>query len=283
MKLIPIEFNKTKLSYGNFLWKLPKSRYYFLIIEVKGELETSRSSIELRCLYNHIEELRSQDFYFSTIILDFTELKNELASIKDLLPTDSDSISSQVGIITQSVITDEPTVSGYTFFTSLEKCLSRFSFENRKLRFDGGKNVTELPESHFSKPQLFKYESENVSVCSELFYWNKNDKKLFLLKFKGDYPHGSQGANEGKYIGRKIRELVRDFNPVGLIIDFSELVYEWGDDIEIYPWQFKKPDQPIQFIFSEKQIPQFRHKLRKDEIRISSNFKEAFERLEAML
>jgi len=283
MELEHIEFNKANLNYLSFLWKLPRSRQFFLIVCVRGELEKSGVSNEQRCLYNRIEELRSQDYYFSTVIIDFTQLTGFSDRIADLLPEDSESISSQVGVITPNSGVIFSNESNYHHFLSLEDCLSKFSFENRKLRFDGGKNIVEPTNSKHLDIRLSKFDLEEVSVVAELFKWTKNTSKLYLLKFSGIYPHGSQGANEGKFIGRKIRELIRDFSPKGLIIDFSNLNYEWGDDIEIYPWQFKKLDNPLQFIFKEEQLPFFKFKLKNDENRISTNFLEAREKLEAML
>lgn len=283
MELEHIEFHKTYLNYHSFTWKLPKSARFFLIVCVSGRLELSHVSVEGAYLYNYIEELRSQDYHFQTVIIDFTGLDEDSNDLADLLPEDSNLISMQVGLITKESEMLFSNKSNYQHFLSLEDCLSKFSFENRKLRFDGGKNIVEPTNSKHLDIRVSKFDLEEVSVVAELFKWTKNTRNLYLLKFSGIYPHGSQGANEGKFIARKIRELMRDFSPKGLIIDFSNLNYEWGDDIEVYPWQFKKIENPLQFIFKEEQLPFFKFKLKTDENRISTDFSEACKKLEAMV
>lgn len=63
----------------------------------------------------------------------------------------------------------------------------------------------------------------------------KLDKEIILeiciLKVKGDYPRGSQGASIGEYL-RGLAVFLREvFDIEALIIDLSLLKYEWGNNL----------------------------------------------------
>jgi hypothetical protein len=76
---------------------------------------------------------------------------------------------------------------------------------------------------------------------------------------------------------------MRSFSPKGLVIDFSDLNYVWGDDIELYPWQLKRLDRPFQFVFKPEQIEHFEFKIKKYETRISFNQTNSIRNLEEMI
>ena len=65
-----------------------------------------------------------------------------------------------------------------------------------------------------------------------------------ILKVSGEYKSGSKGAYIGEYL-RGISTFVREYgNLDGMIIDMSELNYEWGNNLKgiVYPNVFKTSD-----------------------------------------
>ncbi len=73
--------------------------------------------------------------------------------------------------------------------------------------------------------------------------WVEGGRTGLLLKIAGKYGHGSDGADDAKYIRWKIREIFDhpDIFINGMVVDLSEFEYEWGDDIDIDPPKFKVP------------------------------------------
>lgn len=71
--------------------------------------------------------------------------------------------------------------------------------------------------------------------------------KIMILKFIGVYGFGSTGNSDAIFM-RAIGEAVLEaWNPGGLIIDLSELSYEWGDQLEdiFYIGSYKYRDKPF--------------------------------------
>lgn len=281
-KLQPIQFNQSDLDYRYFVWRMPKSDLLFLIVKVLGDLRLTNLEIEQRSLLNEIDSLRNQDYYFDTVIIDFSELIFSSLELNAILPINSNSISPNVAIICSECPHTFSNESNYNIFASLEYSITQFAFDRRKSRFDGGKTILKPQPINNFKNNLSRFERDEVSVSVELFKWFKENTPLFLIKFYGNYPLGSKGSSEGKFISLKLRELMRDFEPHGLIIDFSGMHYEWGDDIEIYPWQLKRSEKPLQFVFRQNQISSFLFKLKPDEIRISHTVEAAIFKLENM-
>lgn len=55
---------------------------------------------------------------------------------------------------------------------------------------------------------------------------------IMILKFSGEYGFGSGGNSDAIYMSAIGEAVVEAWEPSGLILDFSELAYEWGDMIE---------------------------------------------------
>jgi hypothetical protein len=57
-----------------------------------------------------------------------------------------------------------------------------------------------------------------------------------IARFSGDYRDGSAGKPDARFIAGMTRMGVAIWHPAALILDLSELRYEWGDDLgEILP------------------------------------------------
>lgn len=74
-----------------------------------------------------------------------------------------------------------------------------------------------------------------------------NYLKIMILKFIGEYGFGSAGNSDAIYMRAVGEAVLEAWNPGGLIIDLSELSYEWGDRLEdvFYIGSYKYRDNPF--------------------------------------
>lgn len=57
--------------------------------------------------------------------------------------------------------------------------------------------------------------------------------EVLVIRYSGEYPSGSAGNTDAQYMHAMAHAAVVLFDPSGVIHDFSELRYEWGDLLEI--------------------------------------------------
>jgi hypothetical protein len=57
--------------------------------------------------------------------------------------------------------------------------------------------------------------------------------EVLVIRYSGEYPFGSGGNADANYMHAMARAAVAAFGPFGVIHDFSELRYEWGDMLEM--------------------------------------------------
>lgn len=74
-----------------------------------------------------------------------------------------------------------------------------------------------------------------------------NFLKIMILKFIGEYGFGSAGNSDAIFMRAMGEAVLEAWNPGGLIIDLSELSYEWGDQLEdvFYVGSYKYRDRPF--------------------------------------
>lgn len=275
-----IEFTTTSLEYQDLVWRMPKSNELFLIVKLNGKISSGDFNREKQYFKNHFERVKGFDYYFTTVLLDMSDLSFDSSNLEDFLPDDSIEIARNVGVVLSAIPLIEK--EGYHYFQDLKSAISKLSFLNKSLRHDGGGSIVE-PRDELSINNAFsEYRTELTTISFDLFEID-GLQSSYYLKISGNYPKGSLGNSEGKLIGCKIRELMRDFSPIGVILDYADLNYEWGDDIEIYPWQLKKIEKPLQFVFRKEQLEYFEFKLKKDETRISFDRDAAIDKLRLLL
>lgn len=56
--------------------------------------------------------------------------------------------------------------------------------------------------------------------------------EVLVIRYSGEYPFGSEGNADAVYMHAMAEAAVALFDPWGVIHDFSELSYEWGDMLE---------------------------------------------------
>lgn len=77
---------------------------------------------------------------------------------------------------------------------------------------------------------------ENLSSINVKYFLDQSSiesyKKILVIKYIGKYRDGSQGNDDAKYMFAKGELGCKLYDPFGIILDFSQLEYNWGDLIE---------------------------------------------------
>lgn len=105
-----------------------------------------------------------------------------------------------------------------------------------------------LKEVSFSQLSNLKY---------DIFLFESSVKSFFeimIIKFTGQYGFGSGGNSDAVFMKAISKAALSAWVPKGLILDFTNLEYEWGDQIEILfdlnP--FSRSPFPLALIVGEK-------------------------------
>lgn len=56
--------------------------------------------------------------------------------------------------------------------------------------------------------------------------------EVLVIRYSGTYPSGSGGNADARYMHAMAKAAVTAFEPYGVIHDFSELRYDWGDMLD---------------------------------------------------
>jgi hypothetical protein len=95
-----------------------------------------------------------------------------------------------------------------------------------------------------------------------------------LIVFRGTYGHGSAGKDDALFIRWRIRELceLHDPGPIsGLLVDFRDMTYTWGDDLTVDAGPFDR--EPVRVIVRPAQLEAYRYPVGADRLR--TDFEEA--------
>jgi hypothetical protein len=110
-----------------------------------------------------------------------------------------------------------------------------------------------------NKLNTISLEISEIKYECKIWQIKKYHKTGGLISFIGKYGHGSLGSNDAKYIQWKIEEFCDLSWPIhldGLVVDFSKLDYEWGDDLDGFP-SHKQSKFPVIFVIREEQCESF--------------------------
>lgn len=86
-----------------------------------------------------------------------------------------------------------------------------------------------------------------------------------LISFHGIYRDGSGGADDSLFISWRIRELCELRLPsriCGLLVDFRDMVYDFGDDLSVDGSPLDATRGPIRVIVRSDQIAAFRGQMK---------------------
>jgi hypothetical protein len=104
---------------------------------------------------------------------------------------------------------------------------------------------------------------------------SSSNRRVGLIQFRGYYRRGSEGAPDGMWIGWQIDEFCDYVRPFALIVDFSELDYEWGDDLFVQPLNAVRG--PIRIVVRGDRMSTFKGVLNEGKLR--ENLHAAFEEI----
>jgi hypothetical protein len=86
-------------------------------------------------------------------------------------------------------------------------------------------------------PQLQERSLSALSKIAVRYFLGPSSRKPYLeilvIRYSGKYPIGSAGNDDAQYMYAMAKAGVAAFRPWGVIHDLSELVYEWGDRLDM--------------------------------------------------
>ncbi len=101
--------------------------------------------------------------------------------------------------------------------------------------------------------------------------------KFLVIRFKGQYPRGSQGDAHGYFIYRMICLMAELQVPDAILIDLSALDYTWGDGLEVFPPEFVYGNSRIGILIHAEQVEPYSYVAAKDRMFFSAE--DAFARI----
>ena len=105
-----------------------------------------------------------------------------------------------------------------------------------------------------------------------------------IIRFSGTYRPGSQGSDDAMFIKWRINEFCDLELPErisGLLVDFRDLEYTWGDDLEVQPERLRRIGAPVRVVVSEDRWSSFEGVLGSQEM--TTDFKVAFDEIESAI
>lgn len=105
-----------------------------------------------------------------------------------------------------------------------------------------------------------------------------------IIRFHGEYRHGSAGAGDALFIEWRIEEFCDVQDPVqiqGLVVDFRDMRYEWGDDLDVPARRLRSMELPVLAVVSPEAKGFFNGPLSEEELR--TDFDQAVVEVDEML
>ncbi len=243
-------------------WELPKSQLLIPILQINGAIHT-QTDIEIICFHLDCVE---KHFFKETILLDLRHLKLS-KEIRNLFLEKLKSLFKHVLCVGELRNEDAN-------YLNLKQALITVMELMKKYRSDGGKNID-------FTAQIISHEFYSVPPppldIDLKFEMIEND--FLKVKITGKYPYGSEGNNEGNYINSALEYSFRIIQPKKLIVDMSQLDYEWGDALIYAPFPVLiNREFPYRLIVSEQNKSAIQS-LYPSETRISDSIEKAISEL----
>ncbi|MEQ9363467.1 MAG: hypothetical protein RIF32_04450 [Leptospirales bacterium] len=120
-------------------------------------------------------------------------------------------------------------VKSFTYYS--EQRNTNNEFEQARPRHPAaklnGKEMHSVPISFDQECPTIRVEFERIEEGTNRFHY------LLIARVIGQYRDGSRGNSDARYIRGMISTAVELWRPAGVIIDFTQMKYEWGDMLEI--------------------------------------------------
>lgn len=79
-----------------------------------------------------------------------------------------------------------------------------------------------------------------------------------VISYSGTYRFGSGGKPDATFIQWKVDEF-SDMGISGLVVDFTELDYQWGDDFSVNAYKLTRRNRPVRVVIKPKEADQERY------------------------
>jgi hypothetical protein len=125
------------------------------------------------------------------------------------------------------------------------------------------------PDFDMKKLTEVSLEISTLSYTCKVWENKRLHRRGGLISFSGHYPPGSRGTKNATFIKWKLNEFVSLGFPYrldGLVVDFSELDYVWGDDLSDHPTCCRH-DFPILTVITEERREAFAGVLNNNRLR----------------
>jgi hypothetical protein len=260
--------NDSSIKYACYSWLIPKSNTTIPVINFSGVIKNDSSLRRtLRYMRWRCEEL-IKIIPEKALILDLREVLFESSIHFDELLSTLNERQRLVRLVVnpQSLDLVIHSLPHTEVSADYEKVFSDLTFTLKDLRFDQGKTMLEP-----RKIQVLKLTpvSLNVSLIEfEGYTWKfqQDHANSGYIRFRGLYRPGSAGYEDSLFIRWRLKQFCEAVEPQQLIIDLRSLSYEWGDDIDLYPWEFSQVGSPIRFLLRPEQISSYRYELLETDI-----------------
>jgi hypothetical protein len=128
------------------------------------------------------------------------------------------------------------------------------------------------PLTNKSLPKLTKVSLDISQLKSEYYIWKIPNTQLLagLIVFSGTYLPGSSGSDDALFIKWRINEFCEFQFPQtisGLVVDFRNLDYQWGDDLDVHPQRLRRLGKPVRIAVSPERYEAFKGVLGEQELR----------------
>ena len=112
-------------------------------------------------------------------------------------------------------------------------------------------------KNYISLPKFTEVSLDISDLQSKYYIWKipKSHSLAGLIEFKGTYLYGSSGDDDALFIKWKINEFCELELPQtisGLIVDFRNLDYQWGDNLDVDPQELRRMKKPVRIVVQQE-------------------------------
>ncbi|WP_377155700.1 hypothetical protein ACFJIX_26900 [Roseateles sp. UC29_93] len=126
----------------------------------------------------------------------------------------------------------------------------------RKLRTKKGRPVD--PRDLDSTAGVFVMDSHSPTIQSAAEIHGEGSMKIGFVRFRGIYRPGSEGLDDAVLIGRVLNMFSVMTDPDGMVVDLSDLDYQYGNDLQVGTYKFRGARSPIVVIAKPNQVDAYR-------------------------
>ncbi len=129
----------------------------------------------------------------------------------------------------------------------------------------------QLPDGK-NLPKLTEVSLEISKIQTNYYTWKIPNTQLLagLIVFSGTYLPGSSGSDDALFIKWRINEFCELELPQtisGLVVDFRNLDYQWGDDLDVHPQRLRRLGKPVRIVVAQERYEAFKGVLGEQELR----------------